>query len=268
MPAGAQTSHDCAEATRAIVDQGYSLGAVANGYAQTHHLAVDGIQRRMPGAGRRIARAPLRRAAEIALADEAVVLQRLVDLDFLALDEILVLAAAHTGPRNTEMCEFANRDRCFVSKYVGDFLVGAPVGASHRVEEVHGRVVALGLRAVGQRRLHAALRRAAVAAPRRHQREDHRLLSRGSGFDGTTFTGETAADYQDIGSLEPRGHEPAPSSKNCRGGSSHPASTINVRPPRPRTTQKMICSTRYMVLRDIQRSAPHLIASRYRPMLA
>mgnify|MGYP000735949763 CR=1 FL=1 len=63
-------------------------------------------------------------------------------------------------------------------------------------------VVAFGLDAVAQRCLHAALRRTAVAAPRRHQRENQDVVPGGGRLDGTAFAGKPAADDQYVGTDE------------------------------------------------------------------
>ena len=93
MRARPQAAHDRAKAATAVVNQRNGFGPITNRDTEAHDLAVDGIQRGVPGACGRVTRAPLGRTAEIALPDQSVVLERLVDIDFFTLDEIVVLAA-------------------------------------------------------------------------------------------------------------------------------------------------------------------------------
>src|SRR5210317_1299801 len=111
----------------------------------------------MASARRRVTRAPLGRTAEIARLDEPLVLVRFIDLDFLALDEVAVLATAQSRPRHAEMRQFTDGDDGLLGEHRRDLLVGAPVRAAYRVEEVHCRVVAGCLDAAADRGLHAAL---------------------------------------------------------------------------------------------------------------
>ena len=250
------------------MNQANSLRAVAHRDAETHNLTIDCIQRGVPRPGGGIACSPFSCPTEIALPDQPVFLKGLVDFDVFALDEVVVLPAFHAAPWHSVMSELSHRDGRFVGENIGDFLIGAPIGAAHGIEEMHSGTIALRFGAVGKRCLHASLRGAAMTASRRHQREDERLMSRRRGLYGTTFASQATADHQHVGRNQARAHVDVPSSKNASGGSIQPASTISVTPPNPSTTQKMTCSRRCIVLRDIHRSAPHLIARRYRPTLA
>ena len=113
--------------TRAVVNERHRFGAIANGNAESYDLAVNSIERGVAGTRGRIAGAPLGRTAEVAVRDQSILLKRFVDLDVLALDEVLVLAAAHACPWHTEMCEFAHGNHGFFSKNICDFLIGSPV---------------------------------------------------------------------------------------------------------------------------------------------
>ncbi len=198
-PAGAQATHDRALAAAGIVDQGQRLDAVLYRDAEPHDFAVDGIQRGVTGAGRGITGAPLGRATEVAVHQQAGVFLWLVEFDLLALDVVVALAGAHACPGHAEMRQFTHGNRCFIDKDPHDFLIGAPVRATHRVEEVHIRAVAFAHDAIGQRGLHAALCGTTVTAPRRNQRDDDDIVPGTGRFDGAAFTGQTAADDQYIG---------------------------------------------------------------------
>ncbi len=126
----------------------------------------------MAGPGPGITGAPLRRAAEVPVHDEAVVLLPLLELDPLALDVVAVPAGAHAGPGDAVVGELAHRDRRLLHEDPRDLLVRAPIRAPDRVQVMHVRIVPLALDAVGERGLHASLCSAAVAAARRHQRQD------------------------------------------------------------------------------------------------
>jgi hypothetical protein len=146
----AQTTGYGAPASRPVVDELDRFRAVAHRNAEPDDLAVDGVQYCVPGASRRVARTPLGRAAEVAVHDEAVVLDRFLDLDAFALDEKAVLAATHPRPGHAEMCEFTHGYARFLGEDACHLLVGAPVGAAHGVQEMQRRAVALGLDAVPQ----------------------------------------------------------------------------------------------------------------------
>ena len=130
------------------MDEFHRFGPVANLDAELYNLAVHGIQHGMARAGSRVAGPPLGRAAEVTMHDEAVILDRLFDLDALTLDEITVLAAPHPRPGHAEVRQFAYGDPCFLGEDARNFLVGAPIGPTHGVEEMQRRVVAVGLHAV------------------------------------------------------------------------------------------------------------------------
>ena len=169
MRAGPEAAYDRPPAASAVMDEVNGLRPIPHVDAEPHDLAVDRIQRGVSGAGTGIAGAPFRRAAEVAVHHQAVVLDTLFELDAFALDEIAVLAAAYTRPRHAEVSQLAHGNGRLLDEDPGDFLVGAPIRTAHGVEVMHVRTVALRHDAVRQRRLHATLRRAAVAASRRHQ---------------------------------------------------------------------------------------------------
>ncbi len=224
--------------------QGHRLDAVAHGDAESYHLAVDGVQSRVACTGCRVTGAPLCGAAEIAMRDEAVVFECLVDFDGFAFNEVLILAASHTRPRHTVVRQLTHGDRRFLGEYPGHLLVGAPVRAANRILEVHVRTVAFRFHTIAERRLHAALRCTAVAASWWYQRQYHRVLSGRGRFNRAAFAGKTAADHEYIGRYELRRHDATSVSRNSSGGDIHPASTSSVMVPRPSTTQKMNCSMR------------------------
>jgi hypothetical protein len=109
------------------VNERHGLGAIAHRDAKSNNFAINSVQSGVTRAGGRVAGAPLRRSTEVAMRDQSILLKRLVNLDVFALDEVLVLAAAHTCPWHTEMREFAHSDHGFFSKNIRDFLVGSPV---------------------------------------------------------------------------------------------------------------------------------------------
>src|SRR6516164_9865352 len=109
----------------------------------------------MPRAVRDVARAPLLGAAEIALRDEPVRLIALGDRHLLAVNHDLAVALAYAAPWDAPGRELAHRLGRGVDEHPHDLLVGAPVGSTHRVLEVHVLVIALALDHVAERSLHA-----------------------------------------------------------------------------------------------------------------
>ncbi len=100
------------------------------------------------------------------------------------------------------MRQFAYGDSRLFGEDARHFLVRAPVGTADGVEEVQRRVVALGLDAVAERGLHAALCGTAVAAPWRDQRKNQNIVAGRGRLDGGTFAGQSAADDQYVGADE------------------------------------------------------------------
>ena len=127
MLARAQATCNRTAAAPSFMNQFDGLGTIAHGYAESHNLAVDSVQSRVPGTCTRVTGTPLGRATEVAVHNQAVVLERLVYLDALALDEVAVLAAFDACPGYAEMSKFPNGDGRTIGKYARDLLVGAPV---------------------------------------------------------------------------------------------------------------------------------------------
>ncbi len=194
--------------------------------------------------------------------DQAIILRTFLDLDALTLDEIAVATSTNPGPGHAEVSEFADRDRGLLGKYLRNLLVGAPVGAAHGVEKVDRRIVTLGLDAVAERRLHAALGGTAVAAPRGYQGKYQYVMTGDGRLDSAALAREPAANHQHIGGNQLSTHDAAPARRNASGGSMTPASTSSTTIPRPRKNQSSRRSTVCNTLRESSAPAPHLVASR------
>ena len=172
VAATAQTTGDGPKAAIVIVDQPHRFDTITYRDAHANDLAVECIQRGMPGASAGVACTPFRGTAEVPLRDQAVIFFGFIDQDLLALDEIVILAGTNARPRHSEMCQLANRCRRGCGKDVGHLLVGAPIRAAYRVEKMQHRAICVGLRTIAKCSLHAALCSAAMAAARRYQRQD------------------------------------------------------------------------------------------------
>ena len=200
--------------------------------------------------------------------NQPFVLQWLVNLNGLTVNEVLVLTTAYARPRHAVVRKLSDGNRRLFCKYVGNFLIGTPVGPAYGVEEMQVWAIALCFYAIAKRRLHAALRCAAVTAARRHKGKNHRLLPSGGGFDSAALTGEASAYNENVSADQLRRHGCTSLSRNASGGSSQPARTNRVSVPTPSTNQKMICSRRCRPFRLGNQSEPHFTARRYRPTLA
>ena len=66
------------------------------------------------------------------------------------------------------------------------------------VEKMHVRTVTFRFDAIAECSLHSTLCCTTVAAPWRHQRQNHRLLTSRGRFDSATLAGETTTNDEDI----------------------------------------------------------------------
>ena len=194
-----EVASDRPVAAAAFMDQRDRFHALVDGDRLGDRAVAHRVEHGVAGAVRDVAGAPLLRAAEVALGDQAVRLVALGEGDLLAVDDHLAVAAGDAAPRHAPRRELAHRLGRGVDEHPHDALVGAPVAAAHRVLEVHVLVVALPLDDVGERGLHAALRRRRVGALRRHQGQDDRVVAAPLRADRDAQAGETAADREHIG---------------------------------------------------------------------
>jgi hypothetical protein len=104
----------------------------------------------MSRAGGGVTRAPLGGAAEVAMRYESFVFLFLLDLDFLALDEVAILPGTYARPRHAEVREFAHGNGRFLGEYLRDFLVRAPIGTANGIEVMECLVVAFRLDTIAE----------------------------------------------------------------------------------------------------------------------
>jgi hypothetical protein len=81
---------------------------------------------------------------------ESFVFLFLLDLDFLALDEVAIFAGAYARPWHAEVREFAHGNGCFLGEDLRDFLVGAPIGTANGIEVMNRLVVAFRLDTIAE----------------------------------------------------------------------------------------------------------------------
>ena len=157
-----QVTHHSAVAAAGLVDQRDRLHALMHGNSLGDGAVTHRVQHGVAGAVRDIAGAPLLGAAKIALRHQAMGLVTLGQRDLLAVDDDLPVAAVDTAPGHAPGCQLTHRLGRGIDKHAHHALVGTPVAAAHGVLEVHVLVVTLALDDIGQRGLHAALRRRRV----------------------------------------------------------------------------------------------------------
>ncbi len=197
--AGGEVANDRPVAAAAFMDQRDRFHALVDGDRFGDRAVAHRVQHGVAGAVRDVAGAPLLRAAEVALGDQAVRLVALGEGDLLAVDDHLAVAAGDAAPRHAPGGELAHGLGRGVDEHPHDALVGAPVAAAHRVLEVHVLVVALALDDVAERGLHAALRGRRVRALGRHERQDDGVVAAPLGADRDAQPGESAADHEHVG---------------------------------------------------------------------
>jgi len=194
-----QVAHHRTVTAPAVVDQRQRLGPLQHRDARCDRLVAHREQHGVARAVGRITGAPLLGAAEVPLGNQAVGLVLLGQRHLLAVDDHLVVAAAHAAPGHSPRGQLAHCLGRGVDEHAHDLLVGAPVAAADRVLEVDVLVVAVALDDVAEARLHAALRCHRVRALRRDQRQHQRVEAAAPGADRHAQAGQPAADDQDVG---------------------------------------------------------------------
>ena len=194
-----QIPHHRALAAAAVVDQRNRFHALVHGNALRHGTVTQRVQHGVAGTVGGVAGAPFARAAKIARGDQAVGFVALGQRDTLAVDDGFVVALAHAVPRHAPGGQFAHGLGRHVGEHAGDQLIAPPVGAAHRILEMHILVVAGALDGVGQACLHAALGGHGMGALGRHQREDAHVQPAAACPYGAAQSGQATANHENIG---------------------------------------------------------------------
>ncbi len=158
-----------------------------------------GVQHRVARAVRDVAGTPLLRAAEVALSDEALRFLAFGNRDLFTVDDHLTVARGDAAPGAAPGGEFTHGLGRGVDEHADHFLVGTPVGTTHRVAEMDVFVVPGALDHVAERSLHAALSGLGVATLRRDERQNDRIMPAALGGNGHTEPGQTATDHEYVG---------------------------------------------------------------------
>ena len=197
--AGDEATDDGAVATLAVVNQREGFNAFDDRNLFGDDAVGNSVEHGVAGTVGHIAGTPLLRAAEVALGDEAGGFLAFGNGDLLTVDDDLTVTRGDAAPGHAPSGELAHGLRGGVHEHADDFLVGTPVGAADRVAKVNVFVVADALDDVAERSLHAALGSLGVAALRRNQRQDDRVMPTALGSNGHTQTGKTATDHEHVG---------------------------------------------------------------------
>ena len=194
-----EAANDGAVAALAVVNQREGFNAFDDRDLFGDDAVGNGVEHGVTGTVGHVAGTPLLRAAEVTLGDEAGSFLAFGNGDLFTIDDDLAITRGDAAPGHTPGSELTHGLRGGVHEHADDFLVSTPVGAADRVAEVDVFVVADALDDVAERSLHAALSSLGMAALRRNQRQDDRVMPTALGSNGHTQTGKTATDHEHVG---------------------------------------------------------------------
>ena len=159
----------------------------------------NGIEHGVARAVGHVAGTPLLGAAEVALVHHALRFLAFRNRHLLAVNDHLTVTGGDSRPGAAPGGELTHGLGRGVHEHADDFLVRTPVGAADGVAEVNVLVVAHALDHVAERGLHAALSSLRVAALRRNERKDDRVVAAALGSNGHAESGKATADNQHVG---------------------------------------------------------------------
>ena len=194
-----QVTDDSAVAALAVVNQTKRFNAFDHRNLFCDEAVGHHVEHGVAGTVGDVAGTPLLRAAEVTLIGETRCFLAFGNRDLFTVDDHLTVARGDAAPGTAPGGEFAHSLGRGVHKHADDFLISAPVRTADRITEMDVFIVAQAFDHVAERCLHTALSGLGVAALRRNEGKDDRVVTAALGSNSHAESSKAAADDQHVG---------------------------------------------------------------------